>query len=197
MNARPAREANRLKQYDYSQAGYYFVTICIQDRVCLLGDIVNDNMILNDAGKMIENSWRQLPEYYDGVEIDSCQIMPNHLHGSLILSDVGTGPRACPETTQPSVGTGLRACPEQPQGVVPAMSLSDVIGRFKSFTTNRYIDGVKHHQWPPFDKILWQRSFYDHVIRKNEDLNRVREYIRNNPLKWALDKENPDNWAEG
>ena len=109
----------------------------------------------------------------------------------------GTGLRACPETTQPSVGTGPRACPEQPQGVVPAMSLSDVIGRFKSFTTNRYIDGVKHHQWPPFDKILWQRSFYDHVIRKNEDLNRVREYIRNNPLKWALDKENPDNWAEG
>ena len=114
MNARPAREANRLKQYDYSQAGYYFVTICIQDRVCLLGDIVNDNMILNDAGKMIENSWRQLPDYYDGVEIDSCQIMPNHLHGIIILADVGTGHRACPNTPHPSVGTGPRACPPPP-----------------------------------------------------------------------------------
>ena len=188
MNARPAREINRLKQYDYSQAGYYFVTICIQGRVCLLGDIVNDHMILNNAGKMIENSWRQVPDYYDGVEIDSCQIMPNHLHGIIILVDTAS--------RQTNVGTGPRACPGQPQGVVPTMSLSDVIGRFKSFTTNRYIDGIKHHQWPPFDKKLWQRSFYDHVIRNNEDLNRVREYIRNNPLKWALDKDNPDNWAE-
>ena len=76
VNARLVREANRLKQYDYSQAGYYFVTICIQGRVCLLGDIVNDNMIPNNAGKMIENSWRQLPNHYDGVEIDSCQIRP-------------------------------------------------------------------------------------------------------------------------
>ncbi len=192
MNARPVREANRLKQYDYSQADFYFVTLCIQGRVCLLGDIVNDNMILNNAGNMIENSWRQLPDYYGGVEIDSCQIMPNHLHGIIILSDVGIGPRACPPSPCPP-----RACPGQPQGVVPTTSLSDVIGRFKSFTTNRYIDGVKHHQWSPFDKKLWQRSFYDHVIRNNEDLNRVREYIQNNPLKWALDKDNPDNWAEG
>ncbi len=90
MNARPVREANRLKQYDYSQADFYFVTLCIQGRVCLLGDIVNDNMILNNTGNMIENSWRQLPDYYGGVEIDSCQIMPNHLHGIIILSDVGT-----------------------------------------------------------------------------------------------------------
>ena len=87
MTARPAREANRLKQYDYSQTGYYFVTICIQDRVCLLGDIVNDNMILNNAGKMIENSWRQIPDYYDGVEIDSCQIMPNHLRLHKVLEN--------------------------------------------------------------------------------------------------------------
>ncbi len=89
MSAGPAREANRLRQYDYSQAGYYFVTLCIRNRVCLFGDIVNDRMILNHAGKMIENSWRQLPDYYDGVEIDSCQIMPNHLHGIIILAGQG------------------------------------------------------------------------------------------------------------
>ncbi len=187
MNKRPTRKTNRLRQYDYSQAGYYFVTLCIQNRACLLGDVVKDNMTLNNAGNMIENSWRQVPDYYDGVEIDSCQIMPNHLHGIIILA--GASPRA-------NVGTGPCACPGQPQEVASTESLSDVIGRFKSFTTNRYIDGVKHHKWSPFDKKLWQRSFYEHTIRNNEDLNRVREYIHNNPLKWALDKDNPDNWAQ-
>ena len=196
MHKRPTRKINRLKQYDYSQAGYYFVTLCIQNRVCLLGDVVNDNMVLNNTGKMIENSWRQIPDYYDGVEIDSCQIMPNHLHGIFILAGVSprANARAGAPLEIPDVGTGHRACPGQPQGVTA--SLSDVIGRFKSFTTNQYVNGVQHHQWPPFDKKLWQRSFYEHTIRNDQDLTRVREYIQNNPLKWALDEDNPDNWAQ-
>ena len=105
MNKRPTRKTNRLRQYDYSQAGYYFVTLCIQNRACLLGDVVKDNMTLNNAGNMIENSWRQVPDYYDGVEIDSCQIMPNHLHGIIILAgaspraNVGTGPLCLSRTT--------------------------------------------------------------------------------------------------
>ncbi len=187
ISVRPVRKANRLKQYDYSQGCYYFVTLCIQDRVCLLGDIVNDQMILNNAGKL-ESNWRKLPDYYGGIELDCWQVMPNHLHGVIILAEAGLST---------NVGTGPRACPGQSQGVVPTMSLSDIVGRFKSLTTNRYINGVKHHQWVPFNKKLWQRSFYDHVIRNNEDLNRIREYIQNNPLKWALDKDNPDNWVEG
>ncbi len=169
MNKRSTRKTNRLRQYDYSKAGYYFVTLCIQNRVCLLGNVVNDQMILNHAGVMIENSWRQVSGDYDEVEIDSWQIMPNHLHGIIILAEAGTG---------------------------STPSLSDVIGQFKSVTTNQYIGGVKHHQWHPFDKKLWQQSFHDHVIRNDQDLNRVREYIHNNPLKWALDEDNPDNWAQ-
>ena len=204
MRAGPVREVNRLKQYDYSQAGYYFVTLCIQSRVCLLGDIVNDNMIPNDAGKMIESSWRELPDHCDGLEIDSCQIMPNHLHGILVLADTSF-PHRTPAPAHIRHRRGRPLClpgsdPDstgQPQRVVPTASLSNVIGRFKSLTTSRYIDSVKHHQWSAFGKKLWQRSFHDHVIRNDQDLGRVREYIQNNPLKWALDEDNPDNWTEG
>ncbi len=203
MNKGPTRTSNRLRQYDYSKAGYYFVTLCIQKRVCLLGNVVNDQMVLNHAGTMIKNSWQQIPGYRDGIEMDACQIMPNHLHGIIILT--GSTPRANVKASDPQ--TGYRdgsLCPSgsgavisgRPQMVSPAMSLSDIIGRFKSLTANQYIGGVKHHQWLPFDKKLWQQSFHDHVIRNDQDLSRVREYIRNNPLKWALDEDNPDNWAQ-
>ena len=169
MNARPAREANRLKQYDYSQAGNYFVTICIQDRVCLLGDIVNDNMILNDAGKMIENSWRQSPEYYDGVEIDSCQIMPNHLHGIITIDDQGRG--------------GSRTAPIS----MPRKPLGRIIGAFKTVSTKR----INLHRRTP-SKPIWQRNYFEHIVRNDKELTDIREYIVNNPIQWELDKYNPE-----
>ena len=189
MDIKPNRKANRLLEYDYSQLGCYFVTICIQNRLCLFGDITNGDMILNGAGKMAKKLWKELPKYYSEVEIDCFQIMPNHLHGIIHL--VGDGPRAVPNFRSHSE----KSEKGQPQGVVPTMSLSDVIHRFKTLTTKQYIDGVKHHHWARFDKKLWQRSFHDHIIRNDDDLYRVREYIQNNPLKWHLDRDNPENWS--
>ena len=175
------RKGNRIKEYDYSRAGYYFVTICAQNRMALFGTIVDEVMIPNHAGNMVERIWDELPAYYPGVEIDEFQIMPDHIHGIIIL--VGTGPRACPYNGQP-------------QEVVPTMSLSDVVHRFKSLTTRKYINGVKNSHWAPFHRTLWQRSFYDHIIRNDKDLTRVREYIQNNPINWALGKKNLDNFTE-
>ena len=182
MNARSARKANRLKQFDYSKASYYFVNICIQGRVCLLDDFVNGNIILNSAGIMTKYSWQQLLDNYDGVDIDSRQIMANFQHSIIILAKTG-------HRTHPDTG--------QPQEVVPTASLSDVFGKITYLTTKKFIDGVKLHQWHSFEKILWQRSFYEHIIRRSENLNRIREYIWNYSLKWALDKDNPNNWAQG
>jgi REP element-mobilizing transposase RayT len=195
------RRSIRLKGYDYRQAGAYFVTVCTQDRSFLFGEMVHGEMRLNDAGKMVYDVWNDLPAFYPGVQTDAFIVMPNHIHGIIIL--VGADPRVCPG--QPSVGVGPRAYPDsgpraypgqpqemgQPQGVAPTMGLPDVVHRFKTMTTKRYADGVKRLGWEPFRGRLWQRNYYEHIIRNEESLNRIREYILTNPMRWALDRENP------
>jgi len=144
------RRSIRLKGYDYAQAGTYFVTICMQNRECLFGDIVDGEMVLNDAGRMVQNVWDEIPKYYADIETDECVIMPNHIHGIIII--VGAGPRACPDTGQPRDDG-------QPQGVAPTLSLPDVVHRLKTMTTKRYTDGVKESSWPQYPNKLWQRNY--------------------------------------
>ncbi len=178
------RRSIRLKGYDYSRAGAYFVTICAQDKRCLFGDIVDGEMVLNDAGRMVQIVWDELPKYYPGIGTDTCQIMPNHIHGIIVI--VGASPCACP---------GPSACPGtngQPRGVAPTLALPDVVHRFKTMTTKRYADGVKKNRWQPFPRKLWQRNYYEHIIRDEDDLNNIREYITENPVKWEFDRENPN-----
>jgi len=197
MNPENHRRSIRLKGYDYSRAGAYFVTICVQNRECLFGKIVGagpcacpnsdpracTQMVLNDAGIMIQTVWQEIPNHYPGVNVDAFVVMPNHIHGIIIL--VGAGPRACPDS-------GPCARPGQPQGVAPTLSLPDVVHRFKTMTTKRYAVGVKQHGWQPFPGRLWQRNYYEHIIRDDESLNRIRQYIAENPLRWYLDRENPN-----
>ncbi len=179
------RRSIRLKGYDYSQKGAYFVTICTHNRKCILGHVESRNIRLNGIGLMVQKAWLELPLYYKEIDIDEFVIMPNHLHGIILI--VGAGPRACPKD---GVNKG------QPQGVAPtkALSLPDVMYSFKSLTTKRYIDGVENKSWEAFDRHFWQRNYYEHVIRNEDDLNEIREYVSNNPLKWELDKENPNNY---
>jgi len=182
------RRSIRLKGYDYRQAGAYFVTICTQDRAFLFGQVVHDEMQLNDAGKMVYDVWNDLPAFYPGVQTDAFIVMPNHIHGIIILVGadlpVGpdSGPRACPGQPQ-ELG--------QPQGVASTLGLPDVVHRFKTMTTKRYADGVKRLGWEPFRGRLWQRNYYEHIIRNEESLNRIREYILTNPMRWELDRETP------
>ena len=186
------RKSIRLRGYDYSQAGAYFVTICTKSKEYLFGDVVEGGMRLNEVGKMVQMIWDELPKYYQGVAINAFQIMPNHVHGIIILKhqnfSVGAGPRACPKNA-----AGPRACSStgQPQGVAPTISLSDVVHRFKSLTTTRYRQVVKNYGLPLFHGQFWQRNYYEHIIRNDVELNRIREYIQNNPFKWHLDRENP------
>lgn len=178
--AKHRRRSIRLRGYDYHQPGAYFVTICTQNRECIFGEVVDRQMILNEAGRMVETVWRELPQHYAGIEVEAFVVMPNHVHGIIIL--VGAGAPACPDN------------PGRPQGVAPTMStmsLPDVVHRFKSLTTARYRHGVRQDGWRPFPGRLWQRNYYERVIRGEKELNRVREYIINNPLHWEQDPENP------
>ncbi|WP_275099951.1 transposase [Sedimenticola hydrogenitrophicus] len=175
---KPHRRSLRLRGYDYSQAGAYFVTICTRDRLCLFGEIVDGVMHLNSAGEMIQSIWNEIPLYYPGTEVDKWVIMPNHMHG--ILGLVGAGPRACPDRA-PSHGSRQRSGPAR-------LSLPDLVHRFKSLATKRYIDGVKQSGWPPFPGQLWQRNYWERIIRDEAELDLTREYIRNNPAQWELDQ---------
>ena len=174
------RRSIRLQEYDYSRAGAYFVTICTKKHTGLFGNISDGTMRLNEAGKMVQTVWNEIPSHYCSFSVDEFIIMPNHIHG--IISIVGAGPFACPDSMQPSTNG-------QPQGVAPTMlSLSDGVHRFKTMTTKRYTDGVKREGWRPFSNTLWQRNYWEHVIRNDQDLNLIREYIHNNPKQWELDE---------
>jgi len=182
VNTTKHRRSIRLRDYNYARCGAYFVTVVTQNRKCLFGESTDDELLLNDAGRMVQTVWNELPNHYLGVECDAFLVMPNHIHG--VISLVGAGPCARP------AGKG------QPQGVAPTvdhavLSLPDVVHRFKSLTTKRYIDGVKQLRWKRFTGRLWQRNYFEHVIRNEDSLNRIRQYILDNPARWEFDRENP------
>jgi REP element-mobilizing transposase RayT len=194
MKILPQRKSIRLKNYNYASKGFYFVTICTQNRKCLFGNIVDKKMVLNDVGRMVKYIWQLLPNRY-AMELDAFQIMPNHIH-SIVQITVGATlvvARSMRAGIKPELRAGIK--PELRAGIKPAptATLGNIIGAFKSLTTHKYINGVKNNNWPRFNKRLWQRNFYEHIIRNENDLNRIRKYIKNNPKTWDRDKNNPKN----
>ena len=173
------RRSIRLKGYDYANSGAYFVTIVTQGRACLFGEIVNGATRLNDAGSVIERWWIELNNKFRTVETDDFVIMPNHFHGIVVIP-VGADLCVGPDSEGAHIGAPLRRVP------LPA-----IVQWFKTMTTNEYLRGVKTLGWASFQGQLWQRNYYEHVIRDEESLNRIREYILNNPAQWAYDPENP------
>jgi REP element-mobilizing transposase RayT len=191
LQARHHRRSLRLKGYDYAQAGAYFVTICTQDRACLFGKVADETVHLNEAGQLAEAMWADLPTRYPGIELDVFVVMPNHIHGIVVLPD-----RA--DVGAPLVGAQKRAAetPRLRPSSTGHETVGHVVGAFKSLFTVRYIQGVQTDGWPRFDRRVWQRNYYEHVIRDEVDLSRIRSYIDQNPLQWRLDSENPENaWA--
>ncbi|ACL03715.1 conserved hypothetical protein [Desulfatibacillum aliphaticivorans] len=174
------RKSIRLKSYDYSRPGAYYITICTQNKACLLGQIINKRTVPSDAGKMVCKTWEEIPSRYQGVGLDAFVLMPNHIHGIIILKRKSSV-HDCSQRGAES---------KRPQGDAE-MSLSDVVQRFKSLTTRKYIDGVKQLGWPRFNEKFWQANYYEHVIRNEESFKSIREYIANNPAQWELDKYNP------
>ncbi|MEK7452094.1 MAG: transposase [Patescibacteria group bacterium] len=159
------RQSIRLKGYDYSQEGVYHITICAEHKKCLFGDVINGEMKLNDMGKMIEQQWMDLPNRFSNIELDTYVIMPNHIHGIIIVNPI-----------------------RERAGTRPAPTIANIVGTFKSFSMNEYIRNVKHANWPSFDQKIWQRNFYEQIIRNIASLYQIREYILQNPQNWKTDK---------
>jgi len=175
------RRSLRLPEYDYSQIGTYFVTICVHRRERLLGSIRNVEMQLNEYGQIVAECWQWLPGAYPYVCLDEWVIMPNHLHGIIVINGRG----------------GSRTAPIKEFKAKP---LGRLIGAFKTVSTKK-INAFRQIKGAAF----WQRNFFEHVVRNEESLNRIREYIITNPQRWDLDRENPravgkdkfDSWLAG
>nr|WP_290668227.1 transposase [Ardenticatena sp.] len=177
------RRSIRLKGYDYAQPGAYFVTICTQHRACLFGAVVGGEMRVNDAGRMVQRWWDELNRKFPTVQTDAFVVMPNHIHGIIIIHPADTHPN---DTRDAHAGKrGVH------RGAYIGAPLPKIVQWFKTMTTNEYIRHVKNDGWPPFHKRLWQRNYYEHIIRNEQSLNRIRRYIVENPLRWYLDRENP------
>jgi REP element-mobilizing transposase RayT len=169
----------------------------------MFGEVMGEEMKLNDAGRMVWKWWNEIDNKFEYGRTDQAIIMPNHFHGIIFIidhTDVGVALRGRPKignsintvlTDKKGNHTGL---PQQgcPNGISPA-TLYDIMGWFKTMTTNEYIRGVKQNGWKPFPGKLWQRNYFDRIIRNETELNRIREYIVYNPLKWESDRENPGN----
>ncbi len=180
MNKRN-RKPNRLQNYDYSQAGYYFVTICTQNRANFLGKIEKAQMKLSHIGQIVTDCWQAIPKHFHDTALDEFIAMPNHIHGIIVIKS-----NDLLRNDNDNVGHNDRyALRARNMQLLPK-----VISQYKSSVTR-----IVHKQLIecPF---RWQRSFYDHVIRDEKSLNTIRTYIQNNPLNWELDKDNPQNWQE-
>ena len=192
------RKTIRLPNYDYRQSGYYFITICAHNRVNLFGRIENDKMVMNKIGKMVYRWWQKLPAKYRRVQLDKFIIMPNHIHG--IIRIVGAIPCNRPvDSVIPLMGENT-VSPNHPgeNTVSPLQQVKrnipntyDGLGRyiswFKRMTTNEYIRNVKQYNWPPFAGKIWQRNYYERIIRNQKSLENIRQYIINNPRNWVED----------
>ena len=162
------RRSIRLKGYDYSQAGAYFVTICINYGQCRLGEVRDGIMYPSSAGIMVAACWFALLERFPNIDLDVFTLMPNHVHGIIVIMETGLNAKNHP------------------------ILLGNMVGAFKSISTNEYIDGVHELGWEPFHKRLWQRDFYDRIIRNERELEAIRAYIINNPANWVEDKLHPN-----
>ena len=180
MGEQDRRRSIRLPAYDYAQAGAYFVTICTHNRGCLLGEIVGGEVALTCAGQIVLECWNDLVNHYPYVETDEFVIMPNHVHGIIVL----TGELRTTEVAD-NVGAGFKPAPTRRR------PLSEVVRALKTFSSRR-INEYRSSTGTP----VWQRNYYERVIRSDGELSAIRQYIVDNPAKWAEDAENPQNWRQ-
>ena len=182
------RRSIRLKDYDYSQPGEYFVTICTRNKECIFGEIIEDRMQLNEYGKIANDFWNEISIHFPGVKSDKFVVMPNHIHGIIMIMNSIDDNRGRGEVTSPLQPIQ----PMQPITLLPSLkikkiTLGKIIAYYKYQTTK--LINEKHNT---AGISVWQRNYYEHIIRTDKDVIQIKEYIENNPLKWEFDKENPN-----
>ena len=169
------RKSIRLKEFDYSQPGEYFVTICAKNHKCIFGSIVNGQMDLNERGNVVKECWEKIPEHFPNVVLDEYIIMPNHIHGILVLIGPIVGTRPAVSLLHERFGKPVSG------------SLSTIVRSFKSAVTKRINEMHVRESGQ-----LWQPRYYDRIIRSEKELQNTRDYIANNVITWAFDKDNPE-----
>ena len=174
------RRSVRLKEFNYSRHGAYFITICTQNKDCLFGKIVEGKMVLNEYGSIVETEWTNTSKIRNNVKLDEFIVMPSHVHGIIIIMD------DCCEGTRQRAPTGYNAPITESFGKPTHNSIPTIIRSFKSAVTKQ-INELRNT--PKLS--LWQNNYYEHIIRNENELNQIRQYIIENPLKWDLDEENP------
>lgn len=162
-------ESTRIPEYDYSNPNWYYVTINTKNHICYFGDVIDGKMILNELGKIADSCWNEIPIHFQKAEIDYFVIMPNHLHGIIIINDYNL------------VETGHALSLQSRKH-----SLSSIVGSFKSAVSR-----IIHKNG--YEDFQWQPRFYDRIIRDEKELYQIRKYIDQNPLKWDIEKNNPEN----
>ncbi len=200
VDTRWHRRSIRLKGYDYSQPGAYFVTIVARGRECVFGDVVDDHAVLTDAGRIVQACWDDLPNHYAHVRLDAFVVMPNHIHGIILLiaHNVGAGldtvsaKRGC--SGMESIPLDHRSVkkPAPTHGRSKRHALSEIVRGFKTFSARR----INRLRRTP-GTAVWQRNYYEHIVRGEDDLRRIRQYIADNAQRWPLDAENPSNVRKG
>jgi len=186
------RRSIRLNGYDYSQAGAYYVTIVVHHRECLFGEVVNGEMKLNRYGEIVEHAWFDLPRHYRHIALGAFIIMPNHAHGIIVIYDDRRGGSLSGVNHVPGMAiAGKTDLPENPETrpykPIKRHALSEIVRAFKSFSAKR-INILRKMQGIP----VWQRNYYEHIIRNEQDLKNKSDYILSNPILWDEDDENPN-----
>jgi putative transposase len=175
------RRSLRLRGYDYSQAGAYFLTICTKNRVALFGEVVDGKMQLNECGQSVQACWLEIPAHFPNVALDAFVVMPNHVHGIVAVTVAGT---VGANDYSPLQSPPPLSRPDTPSFQSPSRTIGSIVRGFKIGVTKWF----RLHT-SIFD--VWQRNYYEHIIRDDGALDRIRQYITNNPQQWALDRENP------
>ena len=185
---KPKRRSIRLPGYDYASAGWYFVTIICHKRQHLFGEVCHGQMVLNEAGDLVEKWWNKIPEKFPDIELGDYQIMPNHFHA--IVINVGADPCVGPSlpVTPDTVVSQQEIAGFSNQGEHAGSPLHRVIQWFKTMVTNEFIRNVKQLGWKPFEDKFWQRNYYEHIIRNEESYQKIAAYICNNPAQWQEDE---------
>ena len=173
------RRSIRLKHYDYSQADAYFITICTYKKQHLLGEIIDGIMNLNEFGEIVEKEWLKSAEIRKNIELDAYAIMPNHLHGIIII---------CRGEPMARLTENHSKYENEPKAISKPNTIGSIIGQFKSVVTKKLKNKLSN--WG------WQRNYYEHIIRDEKDLERIRKYIEMNALNWQYDIENPNDISE-
>ncbi len=182
------RRSIRKRGYDYAFPGWYFITVCTEGKDHTFGSVIEWQMRLNEAGRMVADFWNYMPQRFSGMVLDEFVVMPNHFHAIFQIAPrvVGAPVVGAPDRA------GINSAPtgRHRAGTSPAPTVGNIVGTFKSLTANEYLRGVKGFGWRRLPKGLWQRNYYERIIRNERELVAMRAYIRENPARWDTDPEN-------